>query len=91
MMDTKNGGVGEKLKIVNVNTEMVGVVWLVFGLLFHGVFDCVFKIEESGDGDSSVDIEIASQKCCRTEMHGRLCRYLIVPLIPIPMIRMLIV
>jgi len=26
MMDTKNGGVGEKLKTVNVNTEMAGVV-----------------------------------------------------------------
>jgi hypothetical protein len=57
----------------------------VFGLLFHIVFDCVFKIEESGDGDSSVEIEIASQTCCRTEMHGRLCTSLF-PVIPIPMI-----
>lgn len=43
----------------------------MFGLLFHCVIWFVSKIEESGDGDCSVGVGIASQTCCSTRnaMH----------------------
>ena len=65
---------------------MVRVVWCL-DFCFMVFLIVYLKLKKSGDGDSSVDIEIASQTCCPTEMHGRLCTSLF-PVIPIPMIRM---
>src|SRR5271170_2005934 len=68
---------------------MVRVVWcldfcfMVFLIVYLKMKRVVMEI-------SSVGIEIASQTCCRTEMHGRLCNPLF-PVIPIPMIRMVFV